>query len=211
MTLARIRETFRCSSTCRQIFRPIHQFWYHHIFSIQRLKAKSNRYLHIGVTARHSRYVAIVQTRLRHRLTLYPTSKVFDYRPWASLGDEYGFISIYPNASTLNTDQCWDVSSQQSLTHNGGGDALGIVSMVRWTLEKYHADKDRVFVTGTRFVRSVQYVCETYTDFASSHLQFRRNDDKRAHRKLPRCLCCRKRMGGCTIRMLCWRWLRCLE
>ncbi|KAF2851963.1 carbohydrate esterase family 1 protein [Plenodomus tracheiphilus IPT5] len=72
---------------------------------------------------------------------------VFDYRPWASLGDQYGFISIYPNTS--NVDQCWDVSSKQSLTHNGGGDALGIVSMVKWTLKKYHADKDRVFVTGT--------------------------------------------------------------
>lgn len=81
--------------------------------------------------------------------SLGTAQQVFDYRPWASLGDEYGFISIYPNASTLNTDQCWDVSSQESLTHNGGGDALGIVSMVRWTLEKYHADKDRVFVTGT--------------------------------------------------------------
>jgi acetylxylan esterase len=75
--------------------------------------------------------------------------QVFDYRPWASLGEEYGFISIYPNASTSNTDQCWDVSSKESLTHNGGGDALGIVSMVRWTLEKYHADPARVFVTGT--------------------------------------------------------------
>jgi acetylxylan esterase len=74
---------------------------------------------------------------------------VFDSRPWAALGDKYGFISIYPNTSTSNPDQCWDVSSKESLTHNGGGDALGIVSMVRWTLKKYHADKDRVFVTGT--------------------------------------------------------------
>lgn len=72
---------------------------------------------------------------------------VFDWRPWASLGDTYGFISIYPNTS--NSDRCWDVSSKESLTHNGGGDALGIVSMVRWTLDKYHADKNRVFVTGT--------------------------------------------------------------
>ncbi|KAH9882593.1 hypothetical protein J1614_000829 [Plenodomus biglobosus] len=72
---------------------------------------------------------------------------VFEYRPWASFGDQYGFISIYPNTS--NSDQCWDVSSKESLTHNGGGDALGIVSMVKWTLNKYNADKDRVFVVGT--------------------------------------------------------------
>ncbi|ORX92236.1 acetylxylan esteras-like protein 1 precursor [Clohesyomyces aquaticus] len=72
----------------------------------------------------------------------------FNGRPYASLGDRYGFISIYPD-SPNTVDKCWDVSSNQSLTHNGGGDALGIVSMVRWTIEKYGADKDRVFVTGT--------------------------------------------------------------
>lgn len=72
----------------------------------------------------------------------------FNGRPYASLGDTYGFISIYPD-SPNTADKCWDVSSKQSLTHNGGGDALGIVSMVRWTTEKYGADRDRIFVTGT--------------------------------------------------------------
>lgn len=72
---------------------------------------------------------------------------VFEWRSWASSGDKYGFITIYPNTS--NADQCWDVSSKESLTHNGGGDALGIVSMVRWALDKYNGDKDRVFVSGT--------------------------------------------------------------
>lgn len=74
--------------------------------------------------------------------------QVFEGRPWASLGDQYGFISIYPNTSNL-ADQCWDISSKESLTHDGGGDALGIVSMVRWALKNYSADEDRVFVTGT--------------------------------------------------------------
>ncbi|KAF2203940.1 acetylxylan esteras-like protein 1 precursor [Delitschia confertaspora ATCC 74209] len=72
----------------------------------------------------------------------------FNGRPYAALGDQYGFISIYPD-SPNTADQCWDVSSPQSLSHEGGGDALGIVSMVRWTLEKYSGDRDRVFVTGT--------------------------------------------------------------
>ena len=72
----------------------------------------------------------------------------FNGRPYASLGDENGFISIYPD-SPNQADKCWDVSSNASLTHNGGGDALGIISMVKWTLEKYHGDQDRVFVTGT--------------------------------------------------------------
>ncbi|KAF2993068.1 hypothetical protein E8E13_000747 [Curvularia kusanoi] len=53
---------------------------------------------------------------------------VFAYRSWAAAGDTYGFISIYPNSPNA-ADQCWDVSSRESLTHEGGGDALGIVSM----------------------------------------------------------------------------------
>jgi acetylxylan esterase len=72
----------------------------------------------------------------------------FKGRPYASLGDQYGFISIYPNSPNA-VDQCWDVSSNASLTHNGGGDALSIVSMARYAVEKYGGDSDRVFVTGT--------------------------------------------------------------
>ncbi len=66
---------------------------------------------------------------------------------WATLASKYGFIVIYPG-SPNTADQCWDVSSKETLTHNGGGDSLGIVNMVRWTLDKYKADKTRVFVTG---------------------------------------------------------------
>ncbi|KAF3054018.1 hypothetical protein E8E11_008413 [Didymella keratinophila] len=73
---------------------------------------------------------------------------VFNGRSWASAGDQYGFISIYPDTPNA-ADQCWDVSSKQSLTHNGGGDALGIVSLVKYVLKKYDADASRVFVTGT--------------------------------------------------------------
>lgn len=67
---------------------------------------------------------------------------------WAANADKYGFIVIYPQAPSQGTDQCWDVSSQQSLTHNGGGDSQGIVSMIRWALDNYNGDPDRVFVTG---------------------------------------------------------------
>ncbi|KAI2620846.1 Alpha/Beta hydrolase protein [Xylaria nigripes] len=66
---------------------------------------------------------------------------------FATLASEYGFIVIYPN-SPNTVDMCWDVSSTDTLTHEAGGDSLGIVSMVRWTLEKYNGDPKRVFVTG---------------------------------------------------------------
>ncbi|CCC12718.1 hypothetical protein SMACR_05677 [Sordaria macrospora] len=66
------------------------------------------------------------------------------YATWANT---HGYIVIYPN-SPNSADQCWDLSSKEGLTHDGGGDSLGIVSMVRWTIKKYNADASRVFVTG---------------------------------------------------------------
>ncbi|KAI2602391.1 carbohydrate esterase family 1 protein [Hypoxylon sp. NC1633] len=66
---------------------------------------------------------------------------------YATLASKYGFIVIYPD-SPNTADKCWDVSSNDTLTHDAGGDSLGIASMVRWTLDKYNADPSRVFVTG---------------------------------------------------------------
>lgn len=66
---------------------------------------------------------------------------------YATLASQHGFIVIYPN-SPHSSDSCWDVSSSQTLSHNGGGDSLGIVNMVRWTITQYKADSTRVFVTG---------------------------------------------------------------
>lgn len=66
---------------------------------------------------------------------------------YATLASRYGFIAIYPD-SPNTADKCWDVSSNDTLTHDGGGDSLGIASMVRWALDEYGGDPDRVFVTG---------------------------------------------------------------
>ncbi|KAL1837265.1 hypothetical protein VTJ49DRAFT_4071 [Mycothermus thermophilus] len=60
--------------------------------------------------------------------------------------DQHGFILIYP--STPNQSNCWDVHNTASLTHNGGGDALGIVSMVNYTISTYGANRERVYVMG---------------------------------------------------------------
>jgi len=72
----------------------------------------------------------------------------FKNKSWKSIADQLGFITIYPS-TPWTADNCWDVSSNQTLTHNGGGDSLGIISMVRWTLKNYDVDPDRIFVTGT--------------------------------------------------------------
>ncbi|TVY35245.1 Acetylxylan esterase [Lachnellula occidentalis] len=66
----------------------------------------------------------------------------------ATLADTYGYIMIFPD-SPNPADKCWDVSSAQTLTHNGGGDSQGIVSMVSYVLKTYNADPSRVFAMGT--------------------------------------------------------------
>ena len=67
--------------------------------------------------------------------------------PYASLADQKGFIVIYP--SSPNSGTCWDVSSNATLSHNGGGDSNAIANFVTWTLNKYSADATKVFATGT--------------------------------------------------------------
>jgi acetylxylan esterase len=59
--------------------------------------------------------------------------------------DQYGFIMIFPQT----TNNCWDVGSSKSLTHDGGGDTQAIAQMVKYTITKYQANADRVYATGT--------------------------------------------------------------
>jgi acetylxylan esterase len=65
---------------------------------------------------------------------------------YATLAEKYGFIVVYPSAIT--SDGCWDVHSDATLTHDGGGDSTGIVSMVEYVEQHYAADRSRVYVTG---------------------------------------------------------------
>ncbi|KAF1969674.1 feruloyl esterase B precursor, partial [Bimuria novae-zelandiae CBS 107.79] len=64
-----------------------------------------------------------------------------------SHSETLGFILIYPQTSRYSN--CWDVNAAASLTHNGGGDASGIIAMINHTLTKYpSADKAKVYVMG---------------------------------------------------------------
>ncbi|SNY48555.1 extracellular catalytic domain type 1 short-chain-length polyhydroxyalkanoate depolymerase [Paractinoplanes atraurantiacus] len=65
---------------------------------------------------------------------------------FASLADQYGFIVIYPSAT--RSGQCFDVSTQGALKHDGNSDPVGIVSMVRYVQQRYGTDAARTFVTG---------------------------------------------------------------
>ncbi|WP_406079631.1 PHB depolymerase family esterase [Micromonospora sp. NBC_00858] len=66
---------------------------------------------------------------------------------YASLADRYGFIVIYP--SVTRSSLCWDVSSPQALRRGGGSDPVGLMSMVDHVRQRYAADPDRIFATGT--------------------------------------------------------------
>ncbi len=65
---------------------------------------------------------------------------------FGSLADQYGFIVIYP--STNPSGSCWDVSSNQALTRNGGSDPVGLMSMITYTEQHYGANPNAVYVTG---------------------------------------------------------------
>lgn len=67
---------------------------------------------------------------------------------YANLADTHGFIVVYPN-SPAGTGGCWDVHTNATLTHNAGGDSLGIISQVRYAIANYGVDATRVFATGT--------------------------------------------------------------
>ncbi len=57
---------------------------------------------------------------------------------------------VFPQAANPDgTGRCWDAGSTSSLTRYGGGDSEAIVRMVNYTINTYHANRDRVYVTGT--------------------------------------------------------------
>jgi len=66
--------------------------------------------------------------------------------PFAAQADKYGFLLICPSA--VSSDGCWDVHSSAVLTHGGGGDASGIISMVNYVIQDKNGDASRVFVAG---------------------------------------------------------------
>ena len=65
---------------------------------------------------------------------------------FASLASQYGFIVIYP--SVTRSYDCWDVTSGQALTRNGGSDPVGLMSMITYTEQHYGGNSRAVYVTG---------------------------------------------------------------
>lgn len=83
---------------------------------------------------------------------------------FANLADTHGFIVIYPDAPD-QVDHCWDVNTNATLTHNGGGDSLGIASQVRYAIKHYGVDRKRIFATGVSSgAMMTNVVCGSYPD-----------------------------------------------
>jgi poly(hydroxyalkanoate) depolymerase family esterase len=70
----------------------------------------------------------------------------FSGTQFASLADQFGFIVIYP--SVTRSGSCWDVSSTQALTRNGGSDPVGLMSMITYAEQNYGGNPGQVYVTG---------------------------------------------------------------
>lgn len=68
------------------------------------------------------------------------------YTRYARLADRHGFMVIYPSATRAS--RCWDVHSAAALTHGGGSDPRGLLSMLEYVIAHHNADRGRVFVTG---------------------------------------------------------------
>ncbi|CAE6477752.1 unnamed protein product [Rhizoctonia solani] len=66
---------------------------------------------------------------------------------YKQLADQYGFIVLYPDAP--DSGGCWDVHSTETLTHNAGGDSLGIANGLRYLISQFNVDINKVFATGS--------------------------------------------------------------
>jgi acetylxylan esterase len=57
--------------------------------------------------------------------------------------DQYGFIMVVPSSG-----RCWDIVSDKTRKRDGGGDSQAIRQMVKYAVEKYKGNADRVYATG---------------------------------------------------------------
>ncbi|KAK8185183.1 acetyl xylan esterase [Phyllosticta capitalensis] len=71
-----------------------------------------------------------------------------DGTPYQRLAQQRkNFLVVYP--SSPHQGGCWDVSSPQTLRHDGGGDSTSIANQIKYAIDKYRVDKNKVFVLGS--------------------------------------------------------------
>ncbi|CAI6339099.1 unnamed protein product [Periconia digitata] len=95
----------------------------------------------------------------------------FGTTKYGQLADQHGYVLIY--GQTPTDGACWDVSSKQSLTHDGGSDSTGLANMVRYALQVYNGDASRVYVTGeSSGAMMTQVMAAVYPDMFAAASEF---------------------------------------
>jgi acetylxylan esterase len=98
-------------------------------------------------------------------------SAYFSYTKFPQYADQYGFIVIYPESP--HDSNCFDVGTSATQTHNGGGDSLGIVTMVKYAINTYKADSSRVFAVGSSSGGMMtETLCGAYPDVFAAGAPF---------------------------------------
>lgn len=85
-----------------------------------------------------------------------------DFRP---LADEHGFILVYPDGTSFQGDQFWDVG-----IHGGTADDVGFVSaMIEAVSKDFPVDEGRIYATGhsNGGMMSVQLACQLSDQIAA--------------------------------------------
>jgi poly(hydroxyalkanoate) depolymerase family esterase len=59
--------------------------------------------------------------------------------------DAQGIVLVLPDNPNQN---CWDVGTTASLTHDGGGDTQAVALMAKYAITKYNADPARIYIMG---------------------------------------------------------------
>ncbi|KAG7405029.1 putative acetylxylan esterase A [Fusarium oxysporum f. sp. rapae] len=91
---------------------------------------------------------------------------------WAHYAEIYGFIVIFPQ-TPYTQDNCWDVASKMTLTHNGGGASNSIANMVKFVIKEYNTDKSKTFVTGTSSgAMMTNVMAATYPDIFAAGIAY---------------------------------------
>ncbi|KAK7953651.1 cellulose binding protein [Apiospora saccharicola] len=95
----------------------------------------------------------------------------FGSTKYGQLAEQHGFVLVF--GQTPKDGDCWDVSSDQTLTHDGGGDSTGLANMVKYALQKYNGDASRVFVTGeSSGAMMTQVMAAVYPDMFAAASEF---------------------------------------
>ncbi|KAI1336513.1 Alpha/Beta hydrolase protein [Xylariaceae sp. FL0016] len=72
----------------------------------------------------------------------------YQMTPLPSYADKLGLVLLFPTSKSQSGMNCWDAHSNKSLTHDGGGDSQSLAGLVKWALDEYKGDPEKVFVVG---------------------------------------------------------------